>query len=58
VGLEDNLYVSRGVLATGSHVLVERAVALVRGSGRAVATPGEARQLLGVSQADAASLSP
>ena len=50
VGLEDNLYLSRGVLAPGNAVLVERAAALVRGIGAAVATPSEARALLGVGQ--------
>ena len=58
VGLEDNLYVSRGVLAAGSHVLVERAVALVRAAGRAPATPAQARQLLGIRQGETTSVSP
>jgi 3-keto-5-aminohexanoate cleavage enzyme len=48
VGLEDNLYLSKGVLARGSHELVERAVALVREAGREPASPAEARALLGV----------
>jgi 3-keto-5-aminohexanoate cleavage enzyme len=48
VGLEDNLYLSKGVLARGSHELVARAVELAREVGRAPATPGEARRLLGV----------
>jgi len=50
VGLEDNLYLSRGVLAPGNAVLVERAAALVRGIGAEVATPSEVRALLGVGQ--------
>ncbi len=50
VGLEDNLYLSRGVLAPGNAALVERAAALVRGIGAEVATPAEARALLGVGQ--------
>jgi 3-keto-5-aminohexanoate cleavage enzyme len=48
VGLEDNLHLSKGVLARGSHELVERAVALAREAGRAPATPAQARELLGV----------
>ena len=48
VGLEDNLFLSKGVLAKGSHELVERAVQLAREAGREPATPAEARRLLGV----------
>ncbi len=48
VGLEDNLYLAKGVLAKGSSELVERAVALAEQAGRAPATPAEARALLGV----------
>lgn len=48
VGLEDNLYVEKGVLARGSDELVARAVALARRSGREPATPDEARALLGL----------
>ena len=48
VGLEDNLYLAKGVLAKGSAELVERAVALARAVGRVPATPAEARRLLGI----------
>jgi 3-keto-5-aminohexanoate cleavage enzyme len=48
VGLEDNLYLSKGVLAKGSHELVEAAVALARTAGREPASPPLARSLLGV----------
>jgi len=48
VGLEDNLFLAKGVLARGSAELVERAVALAREAGRRPATPAEARALLGV----------
>jgi 3-keto-5-aminohexanoate cleavage enzyme len=48
VGLEDNLFLSKGVLAKGSHELVERAVQLAREAGREPATPAQARRLLGV----------
>lgn len=48
VGLEDNLYLDRGVLATNA-ALVERAVALVRSLGCEVAGPDRARALLGLS---------
>jgi 3-keto-5-aminohexanoate cleavage enzyme len=48
VGLEDNLYLSKGVLAKGSHELVEAAVKLARAAGREPATPARARELLGL----------
>ena len=49
VGLEDNIYVDKGVLAQGSAPLVERAAALCRARGRKVATVAEARAMLGLS---------
>jgi 3-keto-5-aminohexanoate cleavage enzyme len=48
VGLEDNLYVAKGVLAQGTHELVALAAALARRAGRAPATPAQARRILGV----------
>jgi len=45
VGLEDNLYLDRGVFATNG-ALVERAVRIVEDMGYAVATPEEAREIL------------
>ena len=45
VGLEDNVYYSRGVKATNVS-LVERAVRVIREFGKDVATPDEARQIL------------
>jgi uncharacterized protein (DUF849 family) len=50
VGLEDNLYMSRGVPASGNAQLVERAALIVELLGGEVATPAEARQILGLSQ--------
>ena len=47
VGLEDNLYYSRGQLGTNIQ-LVERLVRQVREMGLEPATPAEARELLGV----------
>jgi len=46
VGLEDNIYLDKGVLAEGSAPLVARAAALVRACGRELATPTQARQAL------------
>ncbi len=48
VGLEDNLYISKGVLAKGNGELVERAVQIIRLLGSEVATPDEARAILGL----------
>ena len=48
VGLEDNLYIEKGVYAPSNAVLVERAVNLIELLGREVATPAEARELLGL----------
>ncbi|UPK75196.1 3-keto-5-aminohexanoate cleavage protein [Nocardioidaceae bacterium SCSIO 66511] len=45
VGLEDNLYLSKGVKATNAQ-LVERARTIVESMGAAVATPDEAREIL------------
>lgn len=46
VGLEDNIYLDKGVLAAGSAPLVERAVQAVKDAGRRVATVAEARAIL------------
>ena len=47
-GLEDNVYYRRGELARSNAQLVERIVRLAEELGRPVATPDEARKLLGV----------
>jgi len=46
VGLEDNIYLEKGVLAKGSRELVQKAVELARRHGREPATPEEARRML------------
>jgi 3-keto-5-aminohexanoate cleavage enzyme len=46
VGLEDNIYLEKGVLAQGSAPLVARAAEVCQAAGRAVATVAEARALL------------
>lgn len=50
VGLEDNLYLSKGVKATNAQ-LVEKAVDLIDGLGESVATPDEAREIVGLGKA-------
>ncbi|MER5820082.1 3-keto-5-aminohexanoate cleavage protein [Streptomyces californicus] len=47
VGLEDNLYLAKGVKATNGQ-LVERAVRITESLGSRVATPDEAREELGL----------
>jgi len=48
VGLEDNLFASKGVLAKGSDELVAIAVSLAARARRDPATPAEARAILGI----------
>ena len=48
VGLEDNIYYSRGVLAESNAQLVERVIRIVGEYGREVATPDDAREMLGL----------
>lgn len=50
VGLEDNVYYRRGELAESNAQQVERAVRIVHELNREVATPAEAREMLGLSQ--------
>ncbi len=53
VGLEDNLYYSRGRLATNLE-LTERIVRIIREMGLEPATPAEARQIMGLPRRKAA----
>ena len=46
VGFEDNLYLSRGVLAKSNGELVEKVVRLANELGRGIASPAEAREIL------------
>jgi 3-keto-5-aminohexanoate cleavage enzyme len=46
VGLEDNIFLSKGVLAKGSFELVAEAAKRAKGHGRELATPAQARELL------------
>lgn len=49
VGLEDNVYYARGVLAESNAQLVARAARLSNELNREVATPSQAREMLGLS---------
>ena len=48
VGLEDNLYLEKGKLAPSNAALVEKAGKIVTILGDQVATPVEARKILGL----------
>jgi uncharacterized protein (DUF849 family) len=48
VGLEDNLYMAKGVLAEGNAPMVARAVRIIREIGAEPASPAEARKILGL----------
>lgn len=48
VGFEDNVYMSKGVLAKSNGEMVERVVQMAHLMNREVATPDEARQILGL----------
>jgi len=51
VGMEDNVYSSKGVLAKNNAELVTKIVRVAREMGKEVATPDEARALLGLEPA-------
>jgi 3-dehydrocarnitine:acetyl-CoA trimethylamine transferase len=48
VGLEDNLYLEKGKLAPSNAALVEKARKIIEILGDELATPADARQLLGL----------
>jgi len=52
VGLEDNLYIAKGVLAVSNAQQVARIRSIVEGLGREVATPAEARTMLALKGAE------
>ena len=50
VGFEDNVYLEKGVLAKSNGELVEKAARIARELGRDIATPEEARVILGLTK--------
>lgn len=48
VGLEDNIYYEKGVLAKSNAQMVERAARVIKAVDMQVATPDEAREILGI----------
>jgi uncharacterized protein (DUF849 family) len=53
VGLEDNIYLEKGKLAPSNAALVEKAADIIQILGDTVATPREARQILGLAATNA-----
>ena len=51
VGLEDNIYLEKGKLAPSNAALVEKAAKIIEVLGDQVATPNDARQILGLAAA-------
>ncbi len=52
VGLEDNIYYTKGRLAKSNAELVERVVRIAKEYGREVATPDDARKILSLKKGD------
>ncbi len=48
VGMEDNVYIERGVLARSNAQIVEKAVGILHAVGKEIASPAESRQILGL----------
>ena len=48
MGMEDNIYMSKGVLAKSNAQLVARSVRIIRELGYEIASPEEAREILGL----------
>jgi uncharacterized protein (DUF849 family) len=54
VGLEDNLYLERGKLTPSNAALVAKAAKIIELLGSSIATPNEARELLGLTSPNTA----
>ena len=52
VGFEDNIFIEKGVLAKSNAELVEKVVRIAQELGREIATPDEARRILGLKGKD------
>ena len=50
VGMEDNVYMEKGVLAKSNAELVEKIVQIAKLLGRPIATPAQAREILGLGE--------
>ena len=52
VGMEDNIYLSKGVLAKKNAELVSKIVRIAKELGKEIATPKEAREILHIPPRD------
>jgi len=50
VGLEDNIFISKGVKAKGNEELVQKVVEIAKQNDREIASPNEARKILGIKE--------
>lgn len=50
VGLEDNIFIEKGIKTKGNKELVEKVVGLANKYNRAIASPNEARRILGIKE--------
>ncbi len=50
IGMEDTVYIDRGELCKSNAQLVEKGVSIVESLGGSMATPAEAREILGLPQ--------
>ncbi len=50
VGMEDNFYIGKGQLAESNAQLVEKVVRIAKELGRPIATPAQAREMLGLGE--------
>lgn len=50
VGMEDNIYIGKGQLAKSNAEFVEKVVQLAKDLGREIATPQQARRMIGISE--------
>ena len=48
IGMEDNIYLEKGMLAKSNAELVAKVARIAKELGREIATPDEARQILGL----------
>ena len=52
VGFEDDIFINKGILAESNAELVEKVVRIAGEPGRDIATPAEARNILGLKGKD------
>ncbi len=50
VGLEDNIYIEKGILTKGNEELVQKVVSLAKKHNREIASPSETRIILGIKE--------